>query len=238
MVEVFQQTCESAVACRLTYDISPSPEDFSDIFRLRYRAYLDEGAIAPNAGCNLFDGYDASPNALTCAVRRDGRIVGSIRLHLISRDMPISPAATSFGDLILPMLQGGRLAIDSSRLVVDPTLPRSDRTVVRKLFRLPFIAALAFDAINIAAVRKEHKAYYLRAYRCKCVGPERTYPQLLTPLALLTGDVRETYSEIVDHTPALRPREGEVEAKRAGLLASMNRGASPQLLERLTAALV
>src|SRR5580658_9468796 len=61
------------------------------IFRLRYDAYLREGAIAPNNSGAFSDPYDEADNTWLFGLYIDGELASSLRLHVASagnRDSP------------------------------------------------------------------------------------------------------------------------------------------------------
>src|SRR5262249_49859579 len=109
---------------RVDYRRAETAEDRDAIYNLRYHAYLNEGAIEPNASERYFDKYDDAPNCWIFGVYVDGELASSIRLHVATRERPEMPAMNVFSDLLMPALSGGKIIIDPTRFVADKTLSR------------------------------------------------------------------------------------------------------------------
>ncbi|HEX9853540.1 MAG TPA: hypothetical protein VGA68_11020, partial [Woeseiaceae bacterium] len=77
-------------------------EDREAIFRLRYEAYLREGAIAPNFGRRFGDRFDETENVWIFGLRLDGALVSSIRVHVATEPYPESPTVDAFSDILMP----------------------------------------------------------------------------------------------------------------------------------------
>src|SRR5262245_30740276 len=77
---------------RVDYRRADTPEERDAIYRLRYAAYLREGAIVPNASERYSDALDDISNVWTFGVYVDGELASSIRLHVATRQSPILPA--------------------------------------------------------------------------------------------------------------------------------------------------
>src|SRR5882757_4139312 len=60
------------------YRLAETPEDKDRIYRLRYRAYLREGAILPSKSERVTDRYDEEPNNFTFGVYYRDELYSSI----------------------------------------------------------------------------------------------------------------------------------------------------------------
>src|SRR5215467_16253007 len=89
-----------------------SEEDREAIFRLRYQAYLREGAIGPNFSGSFSDPYDDSENAWLFGLYLDGELASSIRLHVAAGEHRDFPSRTVFADLLESELDAGRVIVD------------------------------------------------------------------------------------------------------------------------------
>ena len=69
---------------RIEYRLVTSEADKEKIFDLRYRAYLQEGAIEPRADHQLRDRFDDLPNSWTFGVYLDGALASSLRVSVES----------------------------------------------------------------------------------------------------------------------------------------------------------
>src|SRR5262249_20748746 len=79
-----------------------SEEDREAIFRLRYQAYLSEGAIKPGFGQSFTDAYDETDNVWLLGLYLDGELASSIRLHVASVAHPDFPSRKVFAEVLEP----------------------------------------------------------------------------------------------------------------------------------------
>lgn len=164
-----------------------SPEQRQAIFRLRYQAYLREGAIEPNPSGIFTDAFDEIGNVFIFGLHVDGELAGSLRLHIGSRQYPEFPTLEVFPDVLQPELDRGKVIVDSTRFVVDENLARVHRGLPYIVLRLTMLAAEHFKADNLlAAVRPEHRAFYQRAFNHQLLCGPRPYPLLAKPICLMT----------------------------------------------------
>jgi len=162
-------------------------EERQAIFRLRYQAYLREGSIDPDSSESFSDRYDDMANTYLFGVYLDGELASSIRIHVVSKNHPRSPAADAFSDIFLPEIDGGKIVTDTSRFVTDEKFSRLYRGLPYITVRLPWLAARYFRPEQaFAAVRPEHQAFYRRTFNCQMVCEPRAYPGLTKQLCLMT----------------------------------------------------
>ena len=82
------------------YRLAETPAEKEAVYRLRYRAYLREGAIVPSSEKRLSDAYDDAPNAWTFGVYLHGELYSSIRVSVLTlQNLP----ADGFGPLNLAL---------------------------------------------------------------------------------------------------------------------------------------
>jgi hypothetical protein len=182
-----------------------------EIFRLRYRAYLREGAIEPNAAQIFKDSYDDLPNCWIFGYYLDGRLVSSLRVHVSSPRHPLAPSIPVFRELLGPEVEAGRVIVDPTRFVTDHEMARDLPGLPHATVRLPFLACEHFNAdIGIAAVRAEHRAFYKRLFFMDQVAEPRDYPSLTKPIALLRFD----YAAVREKVVARHAFMGSTQAER------------------------
>jgi N-acyl-L-homoserine lactone synthetase len=164
-----------------------SGEDREAVARLRYQAYLREGAISPNFTKTFSDSYDDSKNAWIFGLYIDDELASSIRIHVASEDEPVFPSLEVFADLLEPELKAGKTIVDPTRFVTDPRLSRLYPGLPYVTLRLCWLAAEYFSAEHfIVAVRAEHQAYYKRVFNHRSICGPRPYPLLKKPITLMT----------------------------------------------------
>ncbi len=180
---------------RASYRRADTDEDREAIYRLRYEAYLDEGAIEPNFGRRFSDRYDEFDNAWTIGIRVGDRFVSSMRVHVATRDYPDMVAADVFPDKVIPLLEAGNVIVDPTRFVVDPGPAGAIPGLAYLTVRIGTMAAEYFHADYVlATVRAEHQAFYRKVFDAKVVCDPRPYPGLVKPLSLMIlnlGEVRD-----------------------------------------------
>ena len=79
---------------RIDYRRADDEEEREAIYRLRYAAYLREGAIPPNSFKELSDRYDGMPNAWTFGLYIDGKLSSSIRVCIATAQHPLTPSTS------------------------------------------------------------------------------------------------------------------------------------------------
>lgn len=174
---------------RTEYRRADTDEDRDAIYRLRYEAYLREGAIKPNFSRRFSDRYDDLDNAWVVGTFIDGQLASSMRLHVATRDFPDLVAADVFPDEVRPEIEAGKTVIDPTRFVVDPTMAQAFPELPYLTVRIGHMAAEYFDAdIVLATVRSEHQAFYKRVFGHISVCDPRPYPTLVKPLGLMMLD--------------------------------------------------
>jgi len=180
-------------------------EEREAIFRLRYKAYLDEGNIRPNFERGFTDPYDETGNAWIFGVHLDGRLVSSIRLHVATKEFPELPSLSVFPEYLEPELEAGHIVIDPTRHSVDRDAMRRYPQLVYLTMRLGWVAAEYFQAETVlAAVRTEHQAFYKRVFGHQLVCAARPYPLLAKPISLMMLDYVAARDRINRRQPFFR----------------------------------
>lgn len=190
---------------RVDYRLAETEADKDAIYRLRYRAYLHEGAIEPRAEQRLTDRFDDLPNSWTFGVFMDGELASSLRISVATPDNPDTPAVDAFGDLLLPKLAEGKVIVDPNRFVADP----DNRTRFPELpyltVRLGYVACGYFNAdIGTATARAEHRAFYRKVFLQEPQCEPRPYPTLVKPLCLMAADYPLVRERIYARYPHFR----------------------------------
>ncbi|HUZ66751.1 MAG TPA: hypothetical protein VMU56_03715 [Beijerinckiaceae bacterium] len=175
-----------------------APAEREEIFRLRYDAYLKEGAILANEKRKLADDFDNSENGYNFAIYIQGQLVSALRLHVLCPEHPASPAQQTFPDHLRPLVQAGKTLIDPNRFVADYSLARSHPQLPYVTLRLGIMLAVHVDADLITCtVRSEHHAFYKREYFAQSICEPRPYPTLIKPLGLMLIDFRRDRDAII-----------------------------------------
>lgn len=210
MVSAIRTTSRSSERIRypleaVDYKVAETPAEKEQIYRLRYRAYLREGAIEPNPEEMVEDRYDELPNSWNFGVYRDGVLMSSLRITVASPEMPICPSLGVFPDLIEPELAKGHVLIDPTRFVADPDREARSPELPYITLRLAYIACEYFNAdIGLASVRAEHQAFYRRVFLHKSISEPRDYPSLTKPICLMAVDYPAMRERVFARYPYFR----------------------------------
>jgi N-acyl-L-homoserine lactone synthetase len=193
-----------------------APEDKAEVYRLRYRCYLKEQAIQENGHETLSDAYDDHRRAITMGIRLGTEIVASIRLHLLDAENAESPTSMAFGDYVNGMLCEQHTVVDCSRFVVDHLASREHPELAYLALSWPIALAEIHQVTRIlAAVRKEHMAFYSRILRCQMICTPRPYLQLIKPLGLMSVDYLAEKANVFRRYPFFKPSSSDMEMLRS-----------------------
>jgi hypothetical protein len=187
---------------RVDYRRIETAEEKDSVFRLRYQAYMREGAIAPNAHQTFSDSLDNAPNVSIFGVYLDGQLASSIRLHVASPACGELPALNVFADILGPQLAAGRTIIDPTRFVADRELSRRYPELCYVTTRLAWLASEYFETdLLLATVRLEHQAFYRRTFGHQAICPARHYPSLTKPISLMALDYAASRTSVPRRYP-------------------------------------
>jgi hypothetical protein len=190
---------------RVDYRSADTAEERTAIYQLRYRAYLHEGAIAPNLSEQFSDPVDERDNVWLFGVYVDGELASSIRVSVAMPGATYIPALDVFSDVLLADIAAGRRVVDPTRFVTDREFSRQYPELPHVTIRLPWVAAEYFAARSIiATVRAEHQPFYRRLLGYRPVCPPRPYPNLQKPISLMTLDFVEARERVHQRHPWFR----------------------------------
>lgn len=190
---------------RVDYRQAVTEVEKEEIYNLRYRAYLHEGAIEPRADRRLTDRFDDLPNSWLFGVYLDGELKSSLRVSVATPDNDQTPAVDAFRDLLEPELAKGKVIVDPNRFVADPESRVEYPELPYLTVRLGYLACGHFNAdIGTATVRAEHRAFYRRLFLQEALCEPRPYPTLTKPLCLMAADYRAVRDRIFERFPVMR----------------------------------
>ncbi len=187
------------------YRLAETAAEREQIYRMRYRAYLHEGAIEPRADQRVTDRFDEMPNTWIFGVYYDGALASSIRVSVATPENPISPSVDAFSDVLQPELAKGKVIVDPTRFVAEPTRAKSYRELPYLTVRLGYIGCENFGAdLGLASVRADHAAFYRRVFLQEMLAPARLPPGMIKPVCLMAADYRAVRERIFQRYPYFR----------------------------------
>ena len=198
---------------RVEYRRVEDPVELEAVLRLRYEAYLKEGAITPSASRKLEDAFDDGSNAYNIGIFIDGELASALRLHTLFHAEEKSPAMESFAEFLVPRLKSGKLIVDPNRFVASHKLARIYPELPYITLRPTYLACVHFglDLVTMT-VRGEHQAFYQRGFFASPVCPPRPYPLLSKPIGLLLVDFIRDAERILRRHPYWASSEAERQA--------------------------
>jgi hypothetical protein len=187
------------------YRLAETPEEKDEIYGLRYRAYLREGAIMPSASQRVTDRYDDLPNNFIFGIYVHGELFSSIRVSVLVGEWRGSPSSEMFCDMLHPELDRGKIIVDPTRFVADPEKARGFPELPYVTVRLGYVACAHFNAdIGLANVRPEHRAFYRKVFLQEPWGEPRLYPGLIKPVGLMAAKYPEIKERVFQRFPYMR----------------------------------
>jgi hypothetical protein len=190
---------------QVDYRLAETEVDREAIYRLRYRAYLNEGAIEPNRDRRVTDRFDNLSNSWIFGVYFEGALTSSIRITVASPEHPDCPSRDVFPEILQPELARGKVLVDPTRFVADPTPEKRFPELPYMTLRLAYVACAYFNAdIGLATVRAEHQAFYRRLFMHTPLTAPRDYPGLLKPICLMAVDFPAMRDRVFARYPYLR----------------------------------
>jgi hypothetical protein len=190
---------------QVDYRLARTPEEKEEIYNLRYRAYLREGAVKESADQRVSDQYDDLANSWTFGVYVQGELCSSVRISVLTSEWRLSCSAEAFGEILYPRLDRGEIIIDPARFVADPEKTRRFPELPYVTLRLAYMACEYFNAdIGLAIVRAEHQAFYRRVFLHESIAEPRFFPGLLKPVGLMAADFPAQREKVFERYPMMR----------------------------------
>jgi len=187
------------------YRLAETEEERDEIYRLRYRAYLREGAILPSESERVTDHHDDAPNNFIFGVYYRGELYSSIRISVLSGEWRSSPSSEMYSDVLHPLLDRGKTIIDPTRFVADPDKAKIFPELPYVTVRLGYVACGHFNAdIGLASVRPEHRAFYKKVFLQEPLGEPILFPGLIKPVGLMAANYHEIRERVFQRFPFMR----------------------------------
>ncbi len=195
---------------RVEYSRADTQAEKDAIYRLRYDAYMREGAIAANPTQMFHDPFDTASNCWIIGMFIDGELASSIRFHVASAPNDPLPARTVFGDILDTEVAIGQTVVDPTRFVTKLEFSRRFPEMPYLTVRPGWMAGEFFRADWIlATIRSEHQAYYRRVFGHTPWCDARDYPTLKKPIAAMGLDYFAQRDRVQDRYPFYRSSEKE-----------------------------
>ncbi len=190
---------------QVDYRLAQTPEEKEEIYNLRYRAYLREGAVEESPEQRVTDQYDDLPNSWTFGVFFHGELYSSVRISVLTSEWRQSCSNEAFGEILNPKLDRGEVIIDPARFVADPDRVKRVPELPYLTLRLAYMACEYFNAdLGLAIVRAEHQAFYRKVFLHETIAEPRFFPGLLKPVGLMAADFQTMKEKVFERYPMMR----------------------------------
>ncbi|MGV7211769.1 N-acyl amino acid synthase FeeM domain-containing protein [Bradyrhizobium sp. UFLA05-112] len=187
------------------YRLAETHEEKEEIYNLRYRAYLREGAVKESPDSRVTDRYDDLPNSWTFGVYLQGELCSSVRISVLTSEWRASTSTDVFPDILLPRLDRGEVMIDPTRFVADPDKAKRVPELPYLTLRIAYMACEHFKAdVGLAIVRAEHQAFYRRVFLHATIAEPRLVPGLTKPFGLMAADFPTFRKRVFERYPVMR----------------------------------
>jgi hypothetical protein len=201
---LFPERCADPLE-HVDYRLVETPADKDEIYRLRYRAYLREGAILPSESERITDRYDEAPNTWVFGVHVHGELLSSIRVSVLTAQWRRSPSADMYSDILQPELERGKVIVDPTRFVADPDKTGKFPELPYVTVRLGWVACAHFNAdLGLASVRPEHRGFYRKVFLQEPLAEPRLFPDLVKPVGLMAAKYPEIRERVFRRFPFMR----------------------------------
>jgi N-acyl-L-homoserine lactone synthetase len=190
---------------QVDYRLAETPQEKEEIYNLRYRAYLREGAVKESPEQRVTDQYDDLANSWTFGVYIQEDLCSSVRISVLTPEWRESCSAEAFGEILHPRLDSGEVIIDPARFVADPDKARRIPELPYVTLRLAYMACEYFNAdLGLAIVRAEHQAFYRKVFLHETIAEPRFFPGLLKPVGLMAADFPAMREKVFERYPMMR----------------------------------
>jgi hypothetical protein len=187
------------------YRLARTAEEKEEIYNLRYRAYLREGAVRPSVDQRVTDQYDDMPNSWTFGVYFQSELYSSIRISVLTPKWRLSTSTEVFGEIVLPRLDRGEIIVDPTRFVAEPDKAKRFPELPYVTVRLAHMACEYFGAATgFALVRPEHQPFYHRVFLHESIAEPRLVPGLIKPVGLMAVDCLGIRDRVLERFPLMR----------------------------------
>jgi hypothetical protein len=161
-----------------------STEDLEQVAKIRRAAYIKAGSFTDPMR-PVTDQLDLDPRNFVFGVWWSGRLVSSIRIHILQTGNLTSNAYRYFPEVMAPMLDQGMTFMDPTKFVIDPELEDDVPGLSPITLRLGFLAAKHFDCdYCLSMIRPRHSAFYRRVFQSTQITPATQFPDFPAPYAL------------------------------------------------------
>lgn len=208
-----------------------STSDKSELYRLRYRAFLAAGWIAESRKGEFTDRFDALASTFAVGAFHNGECIGSLRLAFGGGGSVDSmPCEEQFAAEVKELDVGGnRRLLEFSRMAVDPSLTNNSfrTTLYASLVRAGFILAHAAEVDDaVIAVHRRFSPFYQAMCGFRVLGKSDSYGGIAEPTHFLGRNFKSLDGRRRQRNAFFRFEPEEVDRARQSLVAAQQQAAA------------
>ena len=179
-----------------------SAEDLDQIANLRQSAY-NEANIYVDKEMSFVDEFDFDPRVFVFGVYFQATLVGTIRIHILSKDNSTSHSQIYYGDILNPLLAQGVKFMDPSRFAIVPGMDKEIPGLASIVLRLGFAAVRYFNCdFGLAMIKEGHGGFYRKIFNYSQISPPIKFPNIHMKFALYSTSRMNTDTISVNY-PAM-----------------------------------
>ncbi len=177
----------------VSYKRMTSEADLDQIFKLRHDNYKAVGHFDGTNDGRYSDELDYAPSVENIGIYVDGTLMGSVRLHVLNRELRKSCAMEIYDHVLNPKLDSGLVMIDTSRFCCDFSKGSRYNALPLAAIRVPGLLAVQKHAhYTLATVTAPHVPFYKRVLESKdWFDGGIQYPGLTAVVHLLAADMKD-----------------------------------------------
>jgi hypothetical protein len=185
------------------YRVARTTGEREAIYALRYRAFLKGGVIPESDDKRVTDKYDDAPNSWIFGVHVDDKLIGSVLLHLLTKECRESKCALVHRDIVYPRLDRGEIIVDAARFAVDPDVTMLELPYL--IMRLGYVMCEAFNAdTGIIACSPQHAKFYERVFLHKPLTQPGSFPGVPLKSVLIATDFKADKRKVLARFPIMQ----------------------------------
>jgi hypothetical protein len=177
----------------VSYKRMTTETDLDQVFRLRHDNYKAVGHFDGTNDGRYSDELDFVPGVENIGLYVDGDLMGSLRLHLMNKELRKSCSSEIYDFVLNPKLDDGIVMVDTSRFCCDLSKGSRYNALPLAAIRVPGLLAVQKHAhYTLSTVTAPHVPFYKRVLESKdwYDGGIR-YPGLTAVVHLLAADMRD-----------------------------------------------
>ena len=187
---------------QVDYRLARTPAEKEEIYNLRYRAYLREGAVKPSADQRVTDQYDNMPNSWTFGVWIEGELYSSVRISVLTSECSRSRPRCSAN-----FCGRGSIAARSSSIPPGsspiPTRPSGFRSCLTSRCAWPIWLANISMPTSVLRLSAPSIKRFTAAY--SCMKPRRNAcSRVFKPVGLMAANFPAMREKVFKRYPMMR----------------------------------